>query len=196
MPYSQWSSDQQTEVLKTNFLNEVSRILEPSNAEGRSLLNYLQRTGKQLNIRDFDIRELISEAAMRGLALIDNKSEEIENTQAWLRKVCTFILYDMVKAEKKNRELKAKNTDGLVDNDPFTDIESDEQREALARAFSLLSKEEQEILNLRFYQGRKYKDIQQYYLEEASVFVKAPTLRKRESRAIQKLHKKFREEYE
>ena len=196
MAYSQWSSDQQTEVLKTNFLNEVSRILEPSNAEGRSLLNYLQRTGKQLNIRDFDIRELISEAAMRGLALIDNKSEEIGNTQAWLRKVCTFILYDMVKAEKKNRELKAKNTDGLVATAPFTDIESDEKREALARAFTLLSKEEQEILNLRFYQGRKYKDIQQYYLEETSVFVKAPTLRKRESRAIQKLHKKFREEYE
>ncbi|MEM9400749.1 MAG: hypothetical protein AAF984_11125 [Verrucomicrobiota bacterium] len=101
MTTSPWSSDQRTEVLKTDFSNEISHLLKPSNPQGRSLLNYLQRTAKQLNIRDFEVSELISEATMRGLASIDLKGEVIKNPHAWLRKVCTFILYDMVKDEKK-----------------------------------------------------------------------------------------------
>lgn len=182
--------------LKKQFLNEVSCILEPSNAEGRTFLNYLQRTGKQLNIRDLEPRELISDAVMRGLAYIDNNSEEIKNTQAWLRRVCTYIMYDMVKGEKKNRLLKAKNKDPLEFADPFTEVESEEQKQALERALPLLSQEDQDILELRFYQGRSYKDIQQHYLEIAGVSIKVPALRKRESRALQRLRAKFWETYE
>ena len=196
MTSSPWFSEQRTEVFKTQFSQEISRILEPSNVKGRSLLNYLQRTAKQLNIKDFDISELIGEATMRGLALIDKREEAIEEPQAWLRKVCTFILYDMVKDEKKNRELKAKNTYLLEVPDSFSKIETDEQRTALANAFKRLSQEDQDILGLRFYQGRKYKDIQRHYLNETSTLIKVPTLRKRESRALQRLRAKFEEEYQ
>lgn len=192
---SPWFAEQHTEVFKTQFSQEISRILEPSNAKGRSLLNYLQRIAKQLNIKDFNVSELIGEATMRGLALIDKREEAIAEPQAWLRKVCTFILYDMVKDEKKNRELKAKNTYLLEVPDSFSKIESDEQRTALAKAFKQLSDEDQEILGLRFYQGRQYKDIQRHYLNETSTLIKVPTLRKRESRALQRLRAKFEEEY-
>lgn len=195
MSQSMWSPEQKVEVFKAIFLNNVSELLDSPSAEGKALLNYLQRLGKQLNIRDFDVRELVSEATMRGLALIDNRAERIDNTQAWLRKVCTFILYDMVKDEKKNRRLKAKNKGDVEYPDPLTEIESDEKREALNNAFNLLSCEDQKILDLRFYQGRKYKDIQEHFLEETGVIVKVATLRKRESRAVKRLREKFWEEY-
>ena len=195
MTSSPQSSRQSTEALQTKFSNDVSCILEPSNAQGRSLLNYLQRLAIQLNIRDFEIRELISEATMRGLSLIDNRQEAIQDPHAWLRKVCTYILYDKVKDEKKNRELKAKNSYRLEIPDSFSKIESDEQRTALTKAFAKLSPEDQEILGLRFYEGRQYKDIQRHYFEESSTLIKVPTLRKRESRALKRLRERFQREY-
>ena len=195
MTSSPWFSEQRTEVFKTQFSQEISHILEPSNAQGRSLLNYLQRIAKQLNIKDFDVSELIGEATMRGLAFIDKREEAIEEPQAWLRKVCTFILYDMVKDEKKNRELKAKNIYLLEVPDSFSKIESDDQRIALDKAFKRLSKEDREILGLRFYQGKQYKDIQRLYLNKTSTLIKVPTLRKRESRALKRLREFFEEEY-
>lgn len=65
----------------------------------------------------------------------------------------------------------------------------------MKQALNHLSKSDQEILNLRFYQGKQYKEIQAHYLEIASVSIKVPTLRKRESRAIERLQAKFLELY-
>jgi len=186
---------QRIKSLQDQFLESVSQILDPKNPEGDNLFRYLKRTSRQLNIRDFDVREVISEAATRGLMTIEKKQEEIYNPTAWLRKTGSIILYDMVKDEIKNRELKVKNT-GISDiPDSFSKIESEEMRGVLAQAFSQLSKEDQKILNLRFYQGKHYKEIQKYYLGKTNTPVKVPALRKRESRALKRLREKFQEEY-
>ena len=184
------------QVLKAQFLDEISDILAPSNVRGKAFLNYLQRTGKQLNIRNLNPHELVSEAVMRGLAYIDDTSKGIDNTQAWLRKVCSHIMYDMVKGEKRNRLLKAKNKDISEVADPFTEVEADEQKMLLEKVFPLLSKEDREILDLRFYRGFSYKEIQQHYLELTGSSIKIPALRQRESRAVRRLRKKFWEYYE
>ncbi|NEZ54124.1 RNA polymerase sigma factor [Adonisia turfae] len=184
------------QALKAKFLDEVSYILEPSNVQGKSFLNYLQRVGKQLNIRNLNPHELISDAVMRGLTYIDKNSKGIDNVQAWLRKVCSHIMYDMVKGEKRNRLLKAKNKDLPETADPFSEVEEEEQKTVLEAVLPFLSKEDQEILDLRFYRGFSYKEIQQHYLEVAEVFIKIPALRQRESRALRRLREKFWENYE
>jgi RNA polymerase sigma factor (sigma-70 family) len=182
-------------VLKDAFLHDVSCLLEPSNPKGRAFLNYLQRTGKQLNIKNLDPHELISDATMRGLTYIDDNSKRIDNTQAWLRKVCTYIMLDMVKGEKKNRLLKEKNKSSDQETDPLDKADSDEQKEMLKQVLSFLSKEDQQILDLKFYQGLSYKEIQQFYLDSLGKSIQIPALRQRESRALQRLRKQFLEKY-
>ncbi len=181
----------QVKVHKEDFLKEVSNLLAPSNPKGRAFLNYLQRTGKQLNIKNLDPCELVSDATMRGLTYIDDNSKRIENTPAWLRKVCTYIMLDMVKGEKKNRLLKEKNKSLEQGTDPLGKVESDEQKEILNQAISFLSKEDQQILDLKFYQGLSYKEIQQFYLDSFGKSIRISALRQRESRALQRLRKQF-----
>jgi len=171
-------------------------MLTPSNHEGTAFLNYLQGVGKRLNIRDFDPREVLVEATTRGLYKIERTGTEIHNPRAWLSKTCTFIMLDMMKAEKKNRQLKEKNSYSLATAHALDELESAEKRETISQALTHLSDSDQEILKLRFYQGKKYRDIQMHYLDTVGVSVKIPTLRKRESRAIERLQTKFLELYE
>lgn len=184
-----------TELLKAKFSDAASVILDPSNHEGTAFLNYLQSVGRGLNISDLDIREVLIEATTRGLYKIEQTGEAIHSPRAWLSKTCTFIMLDMMKAEKKNRLIKEKNTYRLPTADALGQLESDEERKAVKQALGYLSDSDQEILELRFYQGKKYKEIQAHYLEIADVCIKVPTLRKRESRAIERLQAKFLELY-
>lgn len=181
----------QVKIHKEDFLKDVSQLLAPSNPTGRAFLNYLQRTGKQLNIKNLDPYELVSDATMRGLTYIDDNSKRIDNTPAWLRKVCTYIMLDMVKGEKKNRILKEKNKSLEQETDPLSKVESDEQKEILKQVMLLLSEEDQQILDLKFYQGLSYKKIQQFYLDCFGKSIKITALRQRESRALQRLRKQF-----
>jgi hypothetical protein len=48
------------ELLKDKFLGDVSLLLKASNPKGKAFLNYLQRVGRQLNIKDLDAYELLS----------------------------------------------------------------------------------------------------------------------------------------
>lgn len=180
---------------KEEFLHKVSGILQDPNPKGKAFINYILRVGRQLNIKNLDAHELISEATMRGLAYIGNTSNGIDNVEAWLRKTCTYIMLDMVKGEKKNRLLKAKNKDFEQKPDPIDEVVSDEQRELLRSTLSLLSDEDQKILDLKFYQGLSYKDIQQHYIDSEGQCIKIAALRQRESRALQRLRKYFSEKY-
>jgi RNA polymerase sigma factor (sigma-70 family) len=185
-----------TELLKDKFSDAASQILEPSSREGTAFLNYLQGIGNGLRISELDPREVLIEATTRGLYKIDRTGEEIYNPQAWLSKTCTFIMLDMMKAEKKNRLIKEKNTHHTLTAHALDELESNEERKTVKQALSYLSDSDQEILNLRFYQGKKYKEIQMHYLELAGVSVTVPALRKRESRAIERLQTKFLELYQ
>ena len=192
-------------TLKEDFLDTVSRNLEPGNSEGSSLLFYLQRTARQLNLSDFDVREILIEATVRGLSFIEERAERISNPTAWLRRVCSNIMYDMVREEKKNRSLKEKVSRDLEDrnlvegNDAYFNADSaglNEMYKSLDRATSLLSEADQEILKLRFHKDLTYKDIQELYFYKDGVSVSLPALRKRESRALQRLRSEFRKIYD
>ena len=105
-------------------------------------------------------------------------------------------MYDMVKDEKRYRLLKGKNKDLSKSADPFTEVETREQKQILREVMPSLSQEDQEIIFLRFNRGFSYKEIQQHYLDLADISIEIPALRKRESRAIRRLRKKFWEYYE
>ena len=131
---------------------------------------------------------------MRGLQEIEKNGTTITTPEAWLRRVSTFIMLDMVKVEKKNRQLKQKNVEIEVSNS-LNKLELEEEIEALNTELRQLSEEDQEILKLRFHENMKYKDIQQHLLDEYGTLIKVSTLRKRESRAIERLRNSSLKEF-
>lgn len=192
----QQSRNQTVQSFKITFGEDVSLLLQPENRDGARTLNYFQRLAKQLNIRNFDVREILSEATMRGLDSIDRKEEPIKSASAWLRSVGTKIIKDQVRAEIKSRKLVEKHSYRSETADSWIKLVLAEEGIAAHQAIMLLSPDDQEILRLRFIKAMPYKDIQAHYLRETGVSIKEPTLRKRESRAVAKLRFKFKEIYE
>ncbi len=183
-----------TETLKAEFLDEVGELLRPSSKKGTALLNFLQGRGHQLKLRSVDPYELLSDATMRGLNYIETHKQGIQNVHAWLRRVCLYILADMVKAEKRDRYLHAKNSVFLETDNPFMSIESEEEKHFLKNALTQLSDADQELLDLRYFQNQTYKGIQQL-LAGRGTNIKLPTLRKRGARALERLRTVLKEEY-
>lgn len=188
-------SQQKLKGLKSDFSKEVSCLMHPSSVEGTKLLNYLQRVARQLNIRDFSVHDVVSEATVRGFDAIDRKGERIRSASAWLRSIGTRIIKDRVKREIRDRKLREKHAYHSPTPDGLLRLLVDEESTVIAQAMQLLSPEDQKILRLRFIQGMRYRDIQTWYFDEMGVSVKEATLRKRESRALARLKSKFREMY-
>lgn len=188
-------SRQKIEGFKTEFSQSVSGLMHPSSTEGTKLLNYLQRIGIQLKVRNFSVHEVVSEATMRGFDSIERKGEEIRSAAAWLRSVGTLIIKDKVKREIRDRRLQKKHAYRSPTPDGLLRLMVCEESAAIAEAMRLLSPEDREILTLRFIQGMRYKEIQTWYFETMGVSMKEATLRKRESRALGRLKSTFGEMY-
>lgn len=191
MPPQQHSQKNKVQCYKDTFSREVSQLLAPDNKDGSRILTYLERSARQLNIRDFDVREVLSEVTCRGLTTIEKKEEPIKSVPAWFRSIGINIIKDRVKAEIRARKLVAKHAYHSEASDSWLKLMLEEEGAAAAEAFTLLSPEDQEILRLRFVKEMRYKDIQAYYQKVKNIFVKVPTLRKRESRAVERLKKQF-----
>jgi DNA-directed RNA polymerase specialized sigma24 family protein len=189
---------QTLQLYKQTFLKDVSELLKPSNSEGSKVINNLQMVGLKLNIRDFNVRAVINEATIRGLARIDKKEEPIRSAAAWIRIVGPIILKGHVRYEIRSRKLRLKqeNLHCSESCDLWGDAMSEEQWRAAGESIKLLSSEDQVILNLRFMQGMHYSEIQKYYHTEMGVHVELSALRKRESRAVKRFKKKFEEGYD
>lgn len=190
-PHKQKPQKNKVQCYKDTFSDQVSQIFAPGNRDGSRILNYFERTAKQLNIRDFDAREVLSEVTCKGLATIEKKEEPIKSVPAWFRSIGINIIKDRVKAEIKARKLFEKQAHHTEASDSWLKLIVEEEGAAAYEAFKLLSPEDQEILRLRFIEDMRYKDIQAYFQKAKNVFVKVPTLRKRESRAVERLKQQF-----
>lgn len=178
--------------LKHDFCNEVSQLLTPNNFKGTSLYSFVSRLANKWNARQIDIHEIIIEGVKRGIENIEKTGEAINKPEAWLRKVCTHILSDevdkIVKEEKKVERQKHElnNIYNTFSSEPDLMCRLERSDEALRS----LSASDQQIIRLRFFEGKTYEQIQHYYeLQEEVITV--PALRKRESRALKRLRLKF-----
>lgn len=178
--------------LKNDFCNEVSQLLTPNNFKGTSLYAFVKKLANKWNARQVDIHEIIIEGVKRGIEHIEKTGETIEKPEAWLRKVCTHILSDeidkIVKEEKKVEKQKhdLDNIYNTFPSEPDLMCRLERSDEALRS----LSASDQQIIRLRFFEGRTYEQIQHYYeLQEEVITI--PALRKRESRALKRLRVKF-----
>lgn len=181
---------------KQKFINQVSCLLQPDELKGTSLFKFLRHFAKRWHVSHVDIEEVITEGVKRGLNYIDTKQVEIHSPEAWLRQVCLNILRGKVEAiikeEKKVQSVKILRRPS---RSPLIETELIEQLEFLEAALERLSPDDRGMIRLRFIHGKNYKQIQYHYkLQGQGVSIQA--LRKRESRALQRLKEYFFDLYD
>jgi RNA polymerase sigma factor (sigma-70 family) len=179
--------------LKEDFCSEVSSHISPDNFKGTSLYSFIRNRSRNWHISHVDPNDIIIEGVKRGIEYIEKTGKAIEKPESWLRKVCMNILSDTVeqaiKEEKKIEGQKAL----LREMDRASESQPDlvDYLEFIDEALSSLSKNDQFLLKMRFLKGKSYEQIRHIYELQGEV-VTVPALRKRESRAVQRLRKNFR----
>lgn len=187
---------QEQTVLKTQFTDEVKRLLDPASPEGRGVFIYLQRLIAQKNVHSLDVQDCIAEATAAGLAYIDKHGKEIRSATAWLKKVGANRIRNQVRVEIRRRKLKQKQEYQPESDNAWFKVLLDEERTFAAAAMDKLSPADQELLTLRFVLEMTYKDIKKYYFAQYHRSINVPALRKHASRALKRLKDQFASDYE
>lgn len=180
---------------KEQFLSEVDFLIQPTNPTGKQIIRYLERLSVQSGIRNLDARSVMLDAVIAGIDSIDRNGTPIKNTVAWLKGVGARIVKNQVRLDIRDRHLKDKHKREPWSPDHLFRMMIAEEREFVVRAMNSLSSGDQEILMLRHIQGMKYQEIKEYYAYKENKSVSLIALRKRESRALERLKKQFNSDY-
>jgi DNA-directed RNA polymerase specialized sigma24 family protein len=173
-----------------DFLAKVNSLFDGDLA-GTSLYRYISSRIKALNLHGFEVHDILLEAIIRGVVMIDNHREPIQHPIAWLRVTSSHILLEEVRKIKGHYQL----SDELLEQVAFSKEEnqavflSDYPARAL-QAFQRLSKSERRIIMHKLLHGKSYREISQLpdysYLEET-------VLRSKYARAVKSLRRNFQE---
>ncbi|WP_017298749.1 sigma-70 family RNA polymerase sigma factor [Nodosilinea nodulosa] len=190
-----------SDKLVHEFITAVSYLLMPDDFKGTALYKFLIRFVRQWHIANVDLDEVIVEGIKRGIEYIQRHSEPIKKPESWLRQVCLNILRAKVDATIKD-ERKVDQLTTLTQHSHSLLAESEliEQLEFLEKALNELSEEDQVLIRMKFLQRKTYEQIRQHYKYiaegEGKTAPSVQALRKRESRALQRLKKHFFDLYE
>jgi RNA polymerase sigma factor (sigma-70 family) len=182
------------------FVAAISGLLIPDEFKGTSLYCFLLRFARQWHLGHTDLDDLLIEGIKRGIDYIQKQQKPIEKPEAWLRITCLNILKTRVDAAIKEERKTAQLT-VLAQHipSPLAKSELIEQLEFLELALDQLAQEDQELIRMKFLQRKTYEQIRQhmkYTADDNSPVPSVQALRKRESRALQRLRKHFFELYE
>lgn len=182
----------QTKQFQDEFKLTISEYLSPNHYQGTTLLRFIGHQAQKWKLQHVEPLEILIEAMRRGIDCIQRTGQPIRNPAAWLRKTSVHLLCDEVK--KASRQEDYDEQDGTQcqnPKNPLLEAELSEQLEKLQEAFQELSEEERFIINLRFQEGRTYEQIQKHYETRDNQLMALSTLRKKESRALNKLKNIF-----
>jgi DNA-directed RNA polymerase specialized sigma24 family protein len=188
------------ERLKEKFRKEVCCFLLPHNSQGTALLKFIEHYINKWRIITLDPYDVLIEAIYRGMQTIEEKGKPIKKSEAWLRGACLNILRDEVKhcekSGKLTQEMKIGHAVRTHSANPLVTAELLDQVEFLQQAYERLSSSDQDIIYQRFYLGKTYKQVQATYVRMNGQIIEASTLRKRESRALERLKAIFLDLYQ
>lgn len=151
------------------------------------------RTGLRLialrSLNDADAaEEVVQETLVRGMqALAAGRFRDHGSVGAYFRGICRHVVVDRVRKSRRTTSLDAlpERADGNPSNDALQALISREQKERVIRALAELPPKELECLRMSFYEGLKPSEIAKRLGEPG------PRIRKRQSRALQKLRDIF-----
>jgi len=135
--------------------------------------------------------EVIQETLARGLgALEDGRLNDPAKLAAYFRGICHHVIVDTIRTRQRTTSLDAlpERTHGNPSSDALHTLISKEQKERVIRALRELSPTSRECLRLSFYEGLKPAEV------AARLGEPGPRIRKRRSRALQRLREVFFEQ--
>jgi RNA polymerase sigma factor (sigma-70 family) len=187
MPNSSTASHKQA------LVEAVSVHLAPHNFKGSSLLKFIDNCSKRWNnpLDQEDIQDVLVEAIKRGLEYIEKTGKPIEKPEAWLKKTCLYVLRDTIRRRIQDEKYVRQESILLKESMyPPANVEFCEHCDILAAAMKQLSCGDREIIQLR-YSGKSYEQIQKHLEYAENQPISIPALRKRESRAVERLKTEF-----
>jgi DNA-directed RNA polymerase specialized sigma24 family protein len=184
-----------TKNAEQKFGDEVSKLLQPYNDKGSSLLNFIKGRIRRWNLNDITPEDILHDAILQGLRDTRETGKEILCPEAWLRIASQGILKNRVRKNIRQEELPKKLglITPLISNDPALMMERADLSTQLTQAYQNLSDEDQEILTLYFNEDRTYEQIQKHFKYLENKTTSLATIRKRVSRAKERAIKAFHE---
>lgn len=182
-----------------DFTDKVSCFLLPNEYEGTALYKFLIQMARSYHIPVHEVDAILGEGVKRGVEYIQRKQQPILKPAAWLRLTCLNIMKSRVDGNIK-RETKAQKATEIapIPANPLETSELLEQLEFLEVALAELPLADQQLLRMKFWENKTYKQIQYHHklMSENDAVPSIPALRKRESRALKKLREIFFKIYE
>lgn len=188
-----------SDELVYEFVAAVSHLLMSYEFKGSALYKFLIRFARQWHIESVDLEDVIVESVVRGIEYIRRHNRPIQKPESWLRKVCLNILKGKVDtAIKDERKTIMVTTLAQHPNSPMVEAELIEQLAFLEDALNQLSEDDQMLIRMKFLQRKTYEQIRHHFklMAEAGPVPTIQALRKRESRALQRLKSHFFELYQ
>ena len=104
-------------------------------------------------------RDIVQEAFVRLCA--QDKGRIEAHLGEWLFRVCRNLAIDVRRKERRMNLLSQEQSDvlGSADAEPGEAVERDDSFAAIVRAMTLLPKNQQEVIRLKFQHGLSYKEI-------------------------------------
>lgn len=135
--------------------------------------------------------EVVQETVARGLeALRNGNLRDPQKLPAYFRGICHHVIVDTIRARSRTTSLDAmpEPTDGNPSGDALYTLITEEERDRVARVLDQLTPAARECLRLSFYEGLKPAEVAVRLGEPG------PRVRKRLSRALEKLRKELRDQ--
>jgi len=162
-------------------------LLEADSLESNTFFAFIKRGLRQFNLDSYyDPSDIISEAYIRGVRSISS-GMIITNPLAWIR----MISYNIIRELSRNQNRQKGDIAQLQDSVIFEPSNIEDDLELIALAFKYLSSEDREIITLRTFEGLSWSEISKRLESDERQALQEAVLRKRGSRAMQRLRKFF-----
>ncbi len=186
----------QVESLKVESLEE--RFPELKDKKTLTLLCHFYR----LRLRQYELLgkyepdDILNDAVSR-LDKAVKSSKIIYNVVPWLRKTGLNIINELSREQNKYRIIDSQKLDLELILSSEQHHQENDDRELymqLYQALQLLDSNDRRLLILRFYQQLSWQDIVRRFAED-NIYISEISLRKRGSRALEKLRKIFMDKF-
>jgi DNA-directed RNA polymerase specialized sigma24 family protein len=183
--------------MQEEFSRQVSNLLLPNTPSGTAFLNFIWHYLSIWNMREVDPRDILAEAVYQGLKSIQTNCQPIAIPEAWLRVTCLNLLKTQMRKTIKHSQLSKWLKESSSETEsPLVIVERFEWLDKFYEAIKQLQPDEQELVHFRLFDEKTYEQIYYWLESRDGQAPDIPTIRKRYSRAVNRLKKIFPEVYQ
>lgn len=178
---------------RRHFDHAVQALFDSSNPEALTFCASVTRILRQFRLSGtYDAKEIISEAYARSVVKIE-EGVFIQTPLAWLRRTCLNVIRDFKRQQTRIDKPKLDEEGFSMGGIAIEQILLQEDLKAIRLAFEKLSPEDQNILQVRIFQGLSWQEIGERLFSADELSVKPGTARQRGSRALIRLRQHYKQ---